>query len=115
MARLGEPIPMQFPGEVALELALKTIEQATKNRKSDGIPFLVDALGLQEAERSLSSHIAMDVEGVSLRTSLRLMLKQVGLAYVVKDGLVIVSSSGRLQQLPEKSGSGPKSTGSVTE
>jgi hypothetical protein len=106
---------MPFPGEGPLEFALRTIEQATRNRKSDGIPILVDALGLQEAERSLSSHIAMDVEGVALRTSLRLMLKQLGLAYVVKDGLVIVSSSGRLEQLQGKSRNGPKSTGSVKE
>jgi RNA polymerase sigma factor (sigma-70 family) len=114
LARLAEPIPMPFAREVPLDFALRTIEQATRNRHPDGsIPFLVDAVGLKEVNRSLSSTIVMDLEGVSLKTTLRLMLKQVGLAYIVKDGLVIVSSPKRLEPLQAKSGSGPRSTGSA--
>jgi hypothetical protein len=56
----------------------------------------VDVLALQEAERSLNSTVSIDVDGVPLKTTLRLILKQLGLAYVVRDGLVIVSSPGGL-------------------
>jgi hypothetical protein len=34
----------------------------------------------------------MDLEGVPLKTTLRLMLKQIGLAYCVRDGVLIISS-----------------------
>ncbi len=110
LARLAEPIPMPFAREVPLDFALRTIEQATRNRHPDGsIRFLVDAVGLKEVNRSLSSNIVMELEGVPLKTTLRLMLKQVGLAYVVRDGLVIISSPKHLQQLRGKSGDGPRS------
>ena len=35
----------------------------------------------------------IDLEGIELRTSLRLCLKQIDLAYVVKDGLLFITSA----------------------
>jgi hypothetical protein len=44
----------------------------------------------------------LDLEGISLKTTLRLMLKQLGLAYCVKDGLLLISSvDGIMQELRE--------------
>ncbi len=104
LARLREPIPMPFGREVPLDFALRTIEQATRKGHADGIPFLVDAVALKEADRSMGSAVAIELEGVPLRTSLRLMLGQLGLAYTVRDGLVIVGTPGRLDRIRGKSG-----------
>ncbi len=44
----------------------------------------------------------MDLEGVPLKTSLRLILKQLGLAYCVRDGVLIISSvQGIREELAE--------------
>ena len=66
-----------------------------------GIPIYVDPLGLQEAERSLNSTVTMDLEGVPLKTTLKLMLKQLGLAYTVKDGFLMVTSEDSEDQQTE--------------
>jgi hypothetical protein len=36
--------------------------------------------------------VSLDLEGVPLKTTLGLMLKQIGLAYCVRDGVLIISS-----------------------
>ena len=46
----------------------------------------VDPVGLMEAQKSMTSTMrGLDVERVPLRTTLRLMLGQLDLAYVVED------------------------------
>ena len=70
------------------------IHQARDHTPSwDGIPIYVDPSGLQEALVSLTSTVSIDLDGVPLKTTLRLMLSQLGLAYTVKDGLLIISSA----------------------
>ena len=64
---------------------LKYIKQATSAPNSNGIPIYVDPKGLKDAEATLQSPIRLDLEGVPLKTTLRLMLKQIGLAYCVRD------------------------------
>ncbi len=66
-----------------------------------GIPIYVDPIGLQEAERSLNSTVQIDLEGVPLKTTLRLMLKQLGLAYTVKDGFLMITSEDSEDQQTE--------------
>jgi hypothetical protein len=41
---------------------------------------------------TLTSPVVVDLEGVPLKSALRLMLKQLYLAYCVRDGVVIISS-----------------------
>jgi hypothetical protein len=44
----------------------------------------------------------LDLEGIPLKTTLRLLLKQMGLAYCVRDGVLIISSTqGILDELRE--------------
>ena len=97
--QLAGPIPMSFPGKIPIGQVLAYIPQATTPRTSAGVPVLVDVLALQEAERSLNSTVSIDVDGVPLRITLELVLRQLGLAYVVRDGLVILSSPEGLQRL----------------
>jgi hypothetical protein len=92
-AELAKPINMSFPTETPLDDVLKYIRAATTGPGfPEGLPIYVDPVGLQEAERSLNSPVVIDVTRVPLRTSLRLILKQLGLAYRVKDGLLTITS-----------------------
>ena len=90
--RLDEAVSMSFAKETPLEDVLKYIKQATSEEKYGGIPIYVDPKGLKEAEATLQSPIQLELEGVPLKTSLRLLLKQIGLAYCVRDGVLIISS-----------------------
>jgi hypothetical protein len=98
-AELGKVIPMQFANETPLEDVIKYIRSATKSPTfSDGIPIYVDPLGLQEADKTMTSPVIFDVKEVALRTSLTLILKQIGLGYQMKDGLLTITSLESLDQ-----------------
>src|SRR5262249_41283853 len=71
---------------------LKYIKAATQGPKDTGIPIYVDPIGLQLAERTLTSPVTIDVEGVPLKATLRLILNQLGLTYTVKDGLLTITT-----------------------
>ncbi len=92
MKVLDEPISMSFANETPLDDILKYIKQATTTPKFSGIPIYVDPIGLQEAERSLLSTVQLDLEGVPLRRTLQLILTQLGLAYFVQDGMLVITS-----------------------
>jgi hypothetical protein len=89
---LERPISMRFLDEIPLGDLLKYIAMATSTPDYPGIPIYVDPLGLQEAERSLQSIVSIDLQGVPLKTTLRLCLKQLGLAYFVEDGCPQITS-----------------------
>jgi len=93
LEKLEEPIAMSFLEEAPLEDVLKYIHQATTNSTYQGIPIYVDPIALQEAEKTMTSTVRnMDVEGVPLRRTLQLLLKQLDLAYFVEDGVLCVTS-----------------------
>ena len=53
----------------------------------------MDPIGLAEADKNMgSTFLALDLEGVELRTSLPLLLKQLDLEYDVRDGLLVITS-----------------------
>ncbi len=93
LEKLDEPISMSFANETPLDDVLKYIKQATATPSFNGIPIYVDPIGLQEAERSLNSTVQIDLEGVPLKITLRLILKQLGLIYTVKDGFLMITSA----------------------
>ncbi len=100
--KLDDPISMAFSNETPLEDILKYIKSATTGANDAGIPIYVDPIGLQEAEKTMATPITIDLEGVPLKTTLRLLLKQLGLAYCVKDGLLMISTpEGICQELEE--------------
>jgi len=100
--KLEEPISMLFANETPLDDVLKYIKQASTTKTYAGIPIYVDPKGLKEAEKTLTSTVSIDLEGVPLKTTLRLALKQLDLAYCVRDGVLIISSvagiAGELQE-----------------
>ena len=99
LAKLDARIPMHFATETALDDVLNHVKQTTKRSEADpGVPIYVKPTGLREAERAMTSTIRIDLEGVPLKTSLRLLLKQLDLAYLVKDGMLVISSIEDIKQ-----------------
>jgi len=95
LAKLEDLISMSFHEETPLEDVLKHIKQATTSPDlADGIPIYVDPIGLQEAEKSMTSTVRnMDLKGVPLRRTLQLLLKQLDLIYFVDDGILCITSA----------------------
>lgn len=90
---LQQVVSMTFSAETPLEDALKYIATATSGTDfATGLPIYVDPQSLEEAGKTIASPIKLSLEGIKLKTSLRLLLKQVGMGYYVKHGLVIVAS-----------------------
>ena len=81
-----------------LEEILKHVKDATKGADGKRLSIYVDPQALQEAEKTMTSPVVIDLEDVPLRFSLRLVLKQLGLAYCVRDGVVMISTVGGIQQ-----------------
>jgi len=79
LTRLDAPVAMSFPNETKLVDVLNYVKSATKGGTySSGIPIHVDPNGLKETQKTLTSPVVIDVQGVSLKTTLRLLLKQLG-------------------------------------
>jgi hypothetical protein len=90
---LRQRVPMHYSDETPLEDVLKHIVDRMRAAGCKGFNLYVDPIGLQEAEKSMTSTVRnIDLEGVPLRTSLRLCLAQLDLAYGVKDGLLVITS-----------------------
>jgi len=105
LERLDEPISMSFKEETPLEDVLKYIQKATTTATSAAIPIYVDPIGLQEAEKSMSSTVRnMAVEGVPLKITLKLLLKQLDLTYQVRNGLLTITSNESTDREEEDDG-----------
>ena len=94
---------MSFADETPLEDVLKYIKSATQGANDWGIPIYVDPVAMKELKVDpKSATVMLDLEGVPLRTSLRVALKQLNLAYCVSEGMLIISSvQGVLEELKE--------------
>src|SRR5262249_16949741 len=113
MARLEQPLAMSFANPTPLADVLKYIKSSTSGTGGSSIPIYVDPRGLEQNGATVSSPVTIDLDGVPLKMSLRLMLKQLGLAYCVRDGVLIISSvEGVREELAEAAsemlGSDPK-------
>ncbi len=90
---LNEPVSMSFANETPLEDVLEYIKSATAGPNGKPrIPIYVDPVGLQQAEKTMTSPVTIDLEGVPLKTTLTLLLQQLGLMFNVKEGLLIITS-----------------------
>ncbi|MFI5458691.1 MAG: DUF4139 domain-containing protein [Isosphaerales bacterium] len=105
LERLDEPISMSFKEETPLEDVLAYIKQATTTATHSCIPIYVDPVGLQEAEKSMSSTVRnISLEGVPLKTTLKLLLKQLDLTYEVRNGLLTITSIESTDRAEEDDG-----------
>ena len=102
LKKLETPVALNFVEETPLEDVLKYIKDLTTQGNEKPIPIYLDPTGLADADQTLQSPVRINLDGVPLKTSLRLLLKQIGLAYCVKEGLLIISSpEGILDELRE--------------
>jgi tetratricopeptide (TPR) repeat protein len=92
LEKLDEPIPMSFNEETPLEDVLKYVRTATTTANFSGIPIYVDPMGLQEADKTMTSTVRnMDLDGVPLKVTLKMLLRQLDLTYTVKDGFLMIT------------------------
>jgi hypothetical protein len=101
LAKLEQPVTMSFANETPLEEVLKYVKVATQGPNDNGLPIYVDPIGLNEAGRTMVSPVSLDLEGVPLKTTLRLLLKQLGLTYTVKSGLLTITAESSDNQPTE--------------
>ncbi len=97
LEELERPIPMEFPDWTRLADLCEYVERATGGPGRPGIPIYLDPDGLAEAEQSPDSELSIDVRGLPLKVTLRVALKQLGLDFEVKDGLLRVISTDSLR------------------
>ncbi len=96
-----DELPQRHP---ARPTSRRYIEHATQDEAAGlptGIPIYVDPQGLQDADKTMASTVAINLEGMPLRTTLRLLLRQLNLTYTVKDGLLTITSSSSDDQPTE--------------
>ncbi len=98
LTKLEEPVSMSFAKQTPLEDVLKYIKSATTGPNEVGLAIYVDPVGLEEVDKTMKTPVTIDMEGVPLKTTLRLILKQIGLAYCVKDGVLMISSAEGINQ-----------------
>ncbi len=86
--KLDKRIDMQFPQETSFEDVLKYIKQQTEAPGDNGIPIFLDPVELQFGQRTTTTSIQIDVQGLPLRTTLPLILAQLDMTYYVRDGVL---------------------------
>jgi hypothetical protein len=105
LKKLEEPLAFSISRSTPLKDLLKQIRSSLAGPSGTVIPVYVDPKGLEQARVTLDTPITLDLEGIPLKTALRLMLKQLGLAYCVRDGVLIISSlRGVREELAEAAG-----------
>lgn len=80
-------------GTMTLQSFLKTIRASSiTGALWDGIPIYVDPVGLQEAGQTMIALIAVPPAGTVTKTVLESELARLKLDYVVKDGILTITS-----------------------
>ena len=90
--KLDKVVAMNFPNETPLEDVLKYIKESTADAKGKTIPIYVSPKALQESEKTMTSPVTIDLEDIPLRTTLRLLLDQIELRYLVRDGILYITN-----------------------
>jgi hypothetical protein len=91
--KLAQAVDIPFENETPLSDVLKFVRSSTVEGKDSGVPIYVDPAGLQKADRTAESTVTLQIEGVPLGRSLRMMLEQIGLDYYVsEDGLLFITN-----------------------
>ena len=99
---LDQRVPMQFSQPTSLKDFLTWLRAVTAEADGRPIPIYVDPFGLLEAEQSMDSKIAIELEGVPLRASLKKVLNQLTLRYSVKDGILTIESDASDDRPPSE-------------
>lgn len=101
---LDKSYKFPFDTDTPLGEVLAYIKDITKSESEEsvGIQIYLDEVGIRRMSPDVSeaSTVRLALDGVSIRTALRLLLRQLDLAYVVREGVVIISSpEGLLEEV----------------
>lgn len=109
--QLAKPIDMTFiDDKMTLEAVLFDIRKETSGPDTPrGIPIYVDPFSLKEAGITMKTPVNFVLNGTPLRTSLYLLLREWGLTYGIKDGVLVIASKGEISKLLEDMPDGPTS------
>ena len=99
LKKLDRPLTMSFAHPTPLKKVLEYIKSSLAQPEGKPIPIYINPIDPEGAEGSrLDWPVTIDLEGVPLKTSLRLILKQCGLAYCVRDGVLIIGSVSEIRE-----------------
>ena len=92
LAELEQPVAMTFSNPTSLHDLMTYIKKATIHEPEfpQGLPIYVDPVGLQDADKTMASPVAIHLSGVPLRTTLALVLDQLGLIFRVRSGVLVI-------------------------
>jgi hypothetical protein len=77
---------------VPLAVEFEYIQAATKGPNDAGIPFAFDQEGMQRTGKTRDALVSIDISDEPLKTSLRKLLKPLGLTYEVRKGVLTFTS-----------------------
>ena len=102
LAVLEKPIAMNFPTETPLADVTKYIQTATKESPGlpGGIPIYVSPQALQDSDKTMADTVVIDLQDTPLKITLRLLLSQLSMQYVVRDGLLTFTSTNGDEHTP---------------
>ena len=92
---LDRKVPMRFREETSLERVLDHVRATTKAADGHELPIYVDFEGLRDADKTLESTVQIDLENSSLDSTLRIVMRQLGLYSDVRDGMVYITGHSR--------------------
>ena len=108
LAKLDERISMNFPDQTPFADVLRYIMLSTQHEAAGlptGIPIYVDPRSMLDAGRTMGSLVTMKLEGVPLRSTLRLILDQLDLTYSVEGGVLLILTPKPVEAATTKPGS----------
>jgi hypothetical protein len=104
---MGRSFTMDWPDDTTLGEAIEQIQARPAGLLGfpKGLPVLVDPDGLREAGQSLGTPVKApppddpsNGKWLSLRQKLRIVLEPLGLAAEARDGAIVITSRGRVDQ-----------------
>ena len=105
--RMAKPVYWTFiENNVSLEGVLFMFRE-DPNMPTRGIPVYLDPISLKEAGITMKTPVNFVLNGAPLRTALYLMLRELGLTYGIKDGVIVIASKDVMPKLLEEMPNGP--------
>ena len=87
---LDRPVPLHFPEYTPLEDFMKSIQEKTRGPDGFVIPVFMEPDVLERDGPGPGPGVEIDLDGVPLRTALRLALHQLGDDYTVGEGVLVI-------------------------
>jgi hypothetical protein len=102
---VNRPLALTYPDDAPLQTVLNDIKRCSTGQPklALGIPVYVDAIGLSEAAKSMTSTVRRPPSNqkLTLREQLKHILKPLGLDFAIRDGFLMITSAEALDESPD--------------